>query len=838
MCGSWPHVFINSKIYEVKKLIFIVILINAFKISAQNSLQGIVRDKQTNEIIPGAVIYFPDLKSGVISKNDGTYQIKNLPKIKTLIQVKMLGYATFIKTVDLSTTPTLDVLLEESAVEANEVVVTGTSHSTEMKRSPVPMVSIDQKYLSQTPSTNIIDALVKIPGISALSSGPNISKPYIRGLGYNRILTLFDGARQDGQQWGDEHGIEVDQYLVDRIEVIKGPASLIYGSDALAGVVNLIPANPAPEGTIKGSVLGNFQINNKQIAGSFSLAGNEKGFVWGLRASHKQATNYQNKYDGRVYGTKYNETDANAYVGLNKSWGYSHINFTMYDNRQEVPDGSRDSASRKFTRQIYENDTLNLRPVANLHDLTSYDIAAIHQRVQHYRVYSSNNIILGRSRLGINLGFQQSHRREFAHPQNPDVAGLNLQLHTYTYDLKYYLPEIKKWETTVGINGMFQQNKNTAATEFVIPDYHSFDVGPFVFTKRTFNKLDIAAGVRCDTRSFQSDSMFTKPNSATGFNMQTSANPLDSSVVKQFDYYKHSFSGFSGSIGATYNFNEKFCLKANVARGYRSPNIAEISARGVHPGTGFEQLGNADFKPEFSLQEDIGIFFGSEHISGSVEVFNNIIDNYIYNEKLQSKTGGDSIYMQNGNAYPVFKFRQTTAQLYGGELSFDIHPHPLDWLHFENSASLIYAANLGGNGAVINDSTRYLPYIPPFHTNSEIRADFKKKIACFSSVFIKMGVQYYATQNRAFLAYGTETKTPGYTLLDAGIGANVVNKKGRTLFILNILGTNLADIAYQNNMSRLKYFDNYPVNGTGRSGIYSMGRNISFKLVIPIDIRR
>ena len=238
------------------------------------------------------------------------------------------------------------------------------------------------------------------------------------------------------------------------------------------------------------------------------------------------------------------------------------------------------------------------------------------------------------------------------------------------------------------------------------------------------------------------------------------------------------------------------------------------------------------------MQEDIGIFFDSEHISASAEVFNNIIDNYIFNQKLRSLTGGDSIYVEAGNDYPVFKFRQTKAQLFGGEARIDIHPHPLDWLHFENSLSLVYAQNLGGNGAVINSTNKYLPFIPPLHTNSEVSAEFRKKTSVFSNIFIKIGVQYYATQNRAFIADNTETKTPGYILIDAGLGVNVNNKKGKTLFIISIFGTNLADIAYQSNMSRLKYFDNYPNNSTGRSGIYSMGRNISFKLRIPIDIKK
>lgn len=820
----------------MKKFFLCLIFFQSILVYSQNSLSGTVKNSTTKEPLVGAVVYFPDFKTGAVSGIDGSYTVKKLPKTKTLVQVKMLGYKTVVKSIDLNETSNLDLEMEESVVEEEEIVVSGTSHATEIKRSPIPMVSIDQKYLSQNASSNIIDAMIKVPGVNAVSTGPNISKPYIRGLGYNRILTLFDGVRQDGQQWGDEHGIEIDQNLIDRIEVIKGPASLIYGSDALAGVVNLLPANNLPEGMVKGHILGNYQTNNNLISSSLNLAGNLKGFVWGLTASQKQASNYQNKYDGRVYGTKYKENNLNAYLGLNKSWGYSHLNFTLYDNNQEVPDGSRDSLTRKFTKQITEDDTL--RPIVSDEELSSYKIADVRQRVQHYRVYSSSNIYFGSSKLSLKFGFQQSKRREFGHPQHISIPALSLVLNTYSYDIKYSFPMFKGWETMLGLNGMYQQNKNTDATEFVIPDYNSFDLGPFIFTKKTFGKLDLTLGARYDSRMFQNDAMYTTTNPNTGFDMQAQENANDTTIIKQFEAYQHTFSGVSGSLGMSYNFSEHLGLKFNVARGYRSPNIAEISAMGVHPGTGFQQLGDANFKPEFSMQEDLGVFFETEHISGSVEVFYNIIDNYIYNEKLLSTLGGDSIFSEGGNDYQVFKFRQTKAQLYGGEFSFDIHPHPLDWLHFENTASLVYATNLGGNGATITDSTRYLPFIPPFHTNSELRADIKKKFACFSSTFIKIGLQYYAAQDRAFLAYNTETKTPGYTLLDAGFGTDITSKKNQTLFSVSIMVNNLADIAYQSNMSRLKYFDDYPNNYTGRSGIYSMGRNISFKLIIPINIKK
>ena len=111
-------------------------------------------------------------------------------------------------------------------------------------------------------STKIIDALCKIADLSQINTGAAISKPVIRGLGYNRVVVINDGVRQEGQQWGDEHGIEIDEYSVAKAEVLKGPASIMYGSDALAGVVNFITNVPVPEGTIKGNVLANYQTNN------------------------------------------------------------------------------------------------------------------------------------------------------------------------------------------------------------------------------------------------------------------------------------------------------------------------------------------------------------------------------------------------------------------------------------------------------------------------------------------------------------------------------------------------------------------------------------------------
>jgi iron complex outermembrane receptor protein len=812
-----------------KKITAIFIIAHVCLISySQKSLTGKVTDKQTLEVITGATVYIPDLKTGDISDKNGIYSINKLPGTVVTIQVSYIGYRSVTDKIDLSKVTELDFELEEAITEMNEIVVTGTSRATEITRSPVPMITLGLKELQQNLNTNVIDAISKLPGVSAVTTGPNVSKPFIHGLGYNRVLTLFDGVRLEGQQWGDEHGIEVDENAVDRIEIVKGPASLTYGSDALAGVINLLPSSAFHLDTIQGRLETSYQSNNGLYNISALLNGNRNGIIWGGVISHKQAKDYQNKYDGRVYGTAFNESDFRGFVGLNKQWGYSHLNFAIFNDLQEIPDGSRDSLSRKFTKQISEADTF--RPIVPESELNSYKITDLHQHVEHLMIYSSSSFILGKNKMELILGYQQSIRREYSHPQYPDIAGLNLDLKTFTYDLKYSLSGSKGWETTLGVNGMYQRNTNNG-TEFIIPDYNLFDIGPFVMVAKRIDKLEFSAGIRYDTRIYKNDQMFTRTDPETGFYMQVYM-PDTVSSLHPFYSFHHTFSGISASLGATYNISEKLLIKSNIARGFRAPNIFEISANGVHNGSRVFQVGNTDFKPEFSLQEDLGISYRSDHLSGDFEIFNNNISNYIFNHKLQNVAGEDSVVVR-GNQ--TFKFQQSGARLYGWEINVDIHP--FDWLHFENSLATIYALNTGGKGIQVTNSSRYLPFISPLHLTCELRASYKSKGKHhLSSAFLKFGMEYYDAQKRVFSAYDTETPTSGYILINAGIGADIKNNRGKVIANINVLGNNIFDVAYQSHLSRLKYFEAYQNNSSGRSGIYNMGRNISIKMIFPLNI--
>lgn len=200
----------------------------------KSTLSGKITDAKSGDPLASATVSIPDLQITVIADSLGYYAFRSLPSGSYLVEVRYIGHKSVTRNLNITGSLVADFALPENTVEESEVVITGLSKATQIKRSPVPIISVSHDYLEKNLSTNIIDAIAKIPGISALSTGANVAKPFIRGLGYNRVLTLSDGIRQEGQQWGDEHGVEVDQYSIEKIEVIKGPASLSYGSDALA----------------------------------------------------------------------------------------------------------------------------------------------------------------------------------------------------------------------------------------------------------------------------------------------------------------------------------------------------------------------------------------------------------------------------------------------------------------------------------------------------------------------------------------------------------------------------------------------------------------------------
>ncbi len=783
----------------------------------KTTLSGKITDKNTGEPLPGVSIYIPDLKTGTTSGLDGSYKLENLPQAIVLVKVSMISYKLIAEIIDLSKVTTRDFVMEETVAELNEVVVTGLSRSAEKNRTPSPITTISPLQLKQITATNLVDALATQPGISQVTTGAGISKPVIRGLGYNRVLVVNDGIRQEGQQWGDEHGIEIDEFAVNQIEILKGPASLSYGSDALAGVINVLPAPTLPEGKIQGTLYANYQTNNGLAGLSLNLAGNRKGFIWDVRYSQKIAHDYQNKFDDFVHNSGFRENAFSGIAGLNRSWGYLHLHFSLYGIQPGMVNGERDSATGHFIKPVAWNDSTETTALATNGDFHSYWPSTPYQKINHNKLVLHHNLIIRNGSLKTIIGWQQNQRQEYADILDQDQYGLYFLLNTFHYDIRYNFPEVNRFTASIGANGMLQQSQNKGH-EFLIPEYHLFDIGISGIVKKSYERLDLSGGLRYDSRTERGSDLF----------LDAGGNPTgnEAGSVQRFSAFHYRYSGLTGSLGATLQFSSGLFTKLNLSRGFRAPNIAEISAHGVHEGSLNYIIGVPSLKAESSFQLDYALGMNTHHLTAEVDLFYNDIRNFIYMEKLSSQSGGDSI--TEGNS--TFRYASGHAGLYGGEFSLDMHPHPLDWLHFENTFSLVHSVLQDQP-----DSSRYLPFTPGPKFASELRATKKRLGPYFANAFVRFGLEYYFKQDRYFAAYQTETATPGYTLLHLGAGADIV-LKARLLFSLFISINNVADVAYQSHLSRLKYAETNVA--TGRNGVFNMGRNISIKLIVPFDIKK
>jgi len=815
-----------------KNIILITFFLSCGLALSQNrNISGIIKDSQTNELLGFCNIVVNGSKIGTNTNANGKFKIAIPTDITSpKLTISYIGYKTdTIQIIDNTVDYAIFLIPIQSAV--NEIIVTGVSKATLIRENPVPIISISPRAMEQTVESNVIDVLVRnVPGLDAVKTGPNISKPFIRGLGYNRVLTLYDGVRQEGQQWGDEHGLEVDAYNIEKAEVIKGPSSLMYGSDALAGVVSLFPAMPKPtNGKIQGKFLSEYQSNNGLIGNGIRLMYGNNRWSYAIRGSYRLAKNYENSIDGRVHNTGFEEVNASGVVAYTSKKGYSNINFTLYDNSQGIPDGSRDSLTRKFTNQINEADTDDIknRPVVSTEELNSYRLNPLRQHIQHYRVYSNNHYELGIGNIDAMLALQQNVRREYNHPKYENQAGLYTQLNTANYSMRYNLPTFSNIDISVGTNGMYQNNISKDATDFPIPNYNLFDVGSYAFAKWKHYRWTLSGGLRYDIRYLNGDDFYTETDAVTGFSKHVTN--ADANAYLQFPSFKKTFNGVSFSSGVTYQITDQIGLKINLARGYRSPSITEFASNGLDPGAKIVYLGNRNFKPEFSLQEDIGVNGNFNSLSFSVSIFNNHIENYIYLSKLVDAQGNPVIIVPGNTTYA---YQQAAAQLYGAEAILEFHPKSLKGFSFNTNFSMINGFNRKPEYQNKGVDGSYLPFIPPYKLISSISQEIKTKSTIFTTVNMKVELNYNAAQNRFLALDNTETATKGYSLVNVAAGTEIKYAKNAS-FQLQMQVNNVFDVAYQSNLSRLKYFEYYSRSPTGRYGIYGMGRNICFKLIMP-----
>lgn len=707
----------------MKKIIIALILGFSSLINAQNTVSGTVTDLQ-NQPVPGVSVYIAELHKGTTTDENGKYNLNNLPKGGLRVTFTFVGYTTQNKNIEkLLKENTLDILLSQATFEMDEVIVS-TAFSKLQSQNVMKVEHETIKTLQQKGTSTLIEGLATIPGVSQISTGTSIGKPVIRGLSGNRVLVYSQGVRLENQQFGDEHGLGLNDAGVESVEVIKGPASLLYGSDALGGVLYFNPEKFADAGDFKANFSQKYFTNTQGSNSSIGLKTSTENWKFLARGSFNSHSDYKAGDSDRVTNTRYNETDFKTGIGYSNSSFSSVLRYNYNKLDLGIPEeGFGEQTTTKnteFPRQGVFNHLLSL----------------------------NNVFFFQNSKLDVDLGYITNDRSEF---EDSNDASLHMKLKTFNYNAKYHLPKMGKIETIVGVQGMHQTNKNSGE-EFLIPDATTNDFGVFGTANYEWKTNVLQAGLRFDNR-----------------NVTSIAHGIEGEEG-YFQALDRSFDSFNASLGYKTNLATDLTLRLNVASGFRAPNLAELTSNGVHEGTNRYEIGNGALKTEQNVQTDLNLEYKNSHFEFFVNGFYNHVNNYIY-----TSPTGETI--DNND---VFAYIQDNAKLYGGEVGLHFHPHPLDWLHFETSFETVTGKKQNGDYLPLIPANNWNNTI---RTEFNIKNWFQDGFATLnvSSTFSQDNVSGFETASKSYslvnLGFGGTVKF-GKTAFDVNInGNNLFDKK-------------------------------------------------------------
>ncbi|GHT21728.1 TonB-dependent receptor [Bacteroidia bacterium] len=706
-------------------------------------------DEITNEPVAFANVYYPDTKTGTYTDSNGNFTV-HPSKQSVLVQISSLGYKTFLATISPQENKT--IYMEPSNHEIQEIVISATG-SRLQGENVMNVEKLKLKDNAVIQGFSLSEKLSFVPGISNFSTGAGIGKPVIRGLSGNRIAVFSQGIRIENQQWGDEHGLGLDENGYEQVEIIKGPASLLYGSDALGGVLHFSDERYAKDNGAEMALSSEYSTNTKGWRNTGALKLSKERFHWNLFGGYTAHKDYKDGNNSFVPNSRFHTGDFKTSFGYTGDRFASSLKYGFLTEKYGLTETEES-----------ENEYINiLKPELPYQDLTT-------------QIVSSENIVFlpNESKLKVDIGSVFNNRKEF---ENSEAAALNMHLNTLSYNVKWYSSKIRKhWTFIAGNQGMYQSNRNRGE-EVLIPDANTADMGIFVVSDYYYSEKSYwQAGLRIDGRHIDGKEYGV------------------SDEEEYIPVFSKNYFAFTFSTGIFQQIAEKSSFRANLSSGYRAPNMFELLSNGVHEGTNRYEIGNTQLKTENSYQLDISLNYNSKHLELFVTPYFNYIRNYIYLQPVADMIHG----------FPVYHYTQTDAYLYGSEAGFHFHPHPWDWLHLESSYS-----NTFGEDRLHNA----LPLMPSQKIKTTVSAGLsgKKAIRKFSVYFQN---QYSFAQNRVS---SYETPTPAYNLCNAGVTLELklpAEAKNLLPLQINITANNLFNEVYYDHLSRYKINGIY---NTGRN---------------------
>jgi len=780
---------------KVHRLLIVLFLLNAL-VPANGQIELKFLDSLSNNPIIGATAILSIDSSVYITDQYGAVYINipNKDKTNFEINIKSIGYdPVSIASSQLIDSKETTFYLIPNAINLTEVLILEDHAKHEHS---LASIHLNEKYFSRNNGGTLSNMLSNIPGIQSMEMGPGVGKPVIRGLFGNRIIVNKDYIKQEGQQWGSDHGLEVDPFDAQRVEIVKGPASLQYGSDGLGGVINILPPLLPAEGKIAGEFRSLYKSNNNHKAASLQLGGKKNNYFIQTRLSFQEYDDFTVPsdnftyngfnlplYNGRIKNTAGVEKSFSLMAGYQSEKQVTRFSYSLYDLQSGIFSGAV-GIPRSY---ILTDDG----------DPSNIDIPF--QNVTHQRFTMNHISFIGPNHYSLNIGFQRNYREEHSRPESHsqfdiptnETKAIGLNLNTLSYETHYELKHRKDGRSVFGSNGQYQQNTRSGF-EFLLPDFTLWRLGIYYFTEQKIsNDWTISGGGRYDLGQNTNQSFYLDRRDRQG-NIFAITEVLSSEKL---------FHNWSASLGGYYQDDNGKVIRLNIGKTYRIPYPNETSSNGVHHGNFRHEIGTADLTSEQGYQLDASFEYKSKGITFSFSSFLNYFDQYIYLRPT-------AFFSSLPEAGLLFEYTQHDA-LYTGfeaEISYDFRE---SWV-LRQGIEYIHSYNINTGLA--------LPFTPP----NSILTELSKTVNFKTTTLEGTMVHRFVFENGISRIDRFEQVTPSYHLLDLLI--QIKSEKWLKGLAFQLQVSNIFNTQYFNHLSRYRLL-NLP----------EQGRNFIFNLKIPIN---
>lgn len=744
-----------------------------------------VTDSVTRKPLEAASITLAETQWHAITNSLGVVKTDSLPKGWYTVQCSFIGYHAYQQKVWIENDKQIEIELCPESEHLHELEI--TSHSDELRDYTVQTKTIlNAQQIERNRGVSFADQLKQLSGVTLLSTGPAIAKPVIRGLHSNRLVTINNGVRQEGQQWGGDHGTEIDPFAPSSIDVIKGAASVEYGAEAMGGVVRINPKPFRETKGMNGEVQAMGASNNGMGAGSLLLEGSHfdtHKLSWRAQGSFRKAGDSRTP-DYVMSNTGFEEMSG-AY-GLHYAYKGFHADFSqsIFTTQMGILRAAHVGNQGDLVNAIQRGKPAFIAPF-------SYDIQTPRQQVSHQisavkMWYGFNN----QTKIHLQLSRQFNDRAEYDRPSRQSqrelfntIPAYQLLLTTDIVETKLEHQLHKNVRGIIGTNWMNQGNVSEGLQP-ILPNYRAYTYGVFVVEKWQHGRWMAEFGGRYDWRD------------QTRFIYQ---NGIQSN--------KMFYTGATFSVGGGYVVNEYLKINSNISSAWRPPSINELYSYGLHGGTATFEIGNPNLIPERSLNSEVGVVLNHSKWNGEFNVFRNKFSNFIY--RLPNPVPTLTIR----GSFPMMNFVQDDALLQGAEVNVT------------RELGKSFSAGINASYLHAQNTTDNVPLIfMPANRARFTMAYQKENLWNLKSVFANMQYNYVAAQYRFPQGIDIIDPPTAYGLLD--INAGCETHIGKQPIRISMSVYNVLNTPYRDYLSRLRYYTLEP------------GINFLLRLAIPFTIHQ